>query len=51
MKPRTRYGILDDFGDIIRWSWSRPPANCKFITERIKVRPVIDWDNFEPALC
>lgn len=31
MKPRTRYGILDDFGEVIRWQWGN-----KFITQRVK---------------
>jgi len=50
MKPRTRYGILDGFGDVIRWTWDKPSSNGKYITERVKVAPVIDWSDFEPAL-
>jgi hypothetical protein len=50
MKPRTRYGILDDFGEVIRWVWDKPSKNYRYITERVKVEPVIDWNNFEPAL-
>ena len=49
MKPRTRYGILDDFGEVIRWSWSKPSKNYRYITERLKVAPVVDWSNFERA--
>ncbi len=50
MKPRTRYGILDDFGEVIRWSWDKPSSNYKYVTERIKSEPVVDWSNFDPAL-
>lgn len=50
MKPRIRYGILDDFGEVIRWQWDKPSKQYKFITERVKLAPVVDWSNFEPAL-
>jgi len=49
-KPRVRYGILDDFGEVIRWSWDKPAKYYRFITERVKQKPVVDWANFEPAL-
>lgn len=48
----TRYGILDDFGEVIRWQWEKPASHYRYITERIKRpkrRPPIDWSNFEPA--
>ena len=32
MKPRTRYGILDDFGEVIRWVWDKPSSHYKYIT-------------------
>lgn len=50
MKPRTRYGILDDFGEVIRWQWDKPSSNYKYITQRVKLVPAVDWTNFEPAL-
>lgn len=50
MKPRIRYGILDDFGEVIRWHWDKPSKLYKFITERVNVQPVIDWSNYEPAM-
>lgn len=50
MKPRIRYGILDDFGEVVRWQWDKPSVHYKFITERVQVTPVVDWNNFEPAL-
>ena len=34
-KPRTRYGVLDEFGEVIRWQWDKPPSCYKFITERV----------------
>lgn len=50
MKPRIRYGILDDFGEVIRWQWDKPSKNYRYVTKRIKAVPVVDWNNFEPAL-
>lgn len=50
LKPRIRYSILDDFGAVLRWQWEKPSKNYKFVTQRIERPPVIDWDNFEPAL-
>lgn len=46
-KPRVRYGILDDFGDIVRWQWSKPTKSYRYITERIKRVP---FDYTEQAL-
>jgi len=51
VKPRTRYGILDDFGEVIRWVWDKPSSkHYKFVTQRVKPEPVIDWNNFKRAL-
>lgn len=50
MKPRIKYGILDDFGEVIRWQCDKPSSNYKYVTKRIKPVPVVDWNNFEPAL-
>lgn len=47
MKPRTRYGILDDFGEVVRWQWNKPANSYKYVTVRVKA---VDWNNFEPAL-
>lgn len=49
MKPRTRYGILDDFGEVLRWVWDKPSKHYRYITARVKVESVIDWSDFEPA--
>ena len=48
-KPKTRYGILDDFGDVIRWVWSKPSSSYQFITEKVK-EDKINWNDFEQAL-
>lgn len=48
--PRIRYGILDDFGEVIRWQWEKPSENYKYVTKRVERPPAIDWNNFEPAL-
>ena len=34
MRPRVRYGILDDFGDVLRWVFERP-LNRKYVTQRL----------------
>lgn len=49
MKPRTRYGILDDFGEVVRWQWNKPAKCYKYVTQRVKVKPAVDWNNFEEA--
>lgn len=49
-KPRVRYGVLDDFGTVLRWQWEKSSGNYKFITKRVEQKPAIDWSNFEPAL-
>jgi len=43
----TRYGILDDEDQVIRWVWRKPGPAYRFITQR---RPRIDWDAIEEAL-
>lgn len=32
-RPRVRYGILDDFGEVIRWTFTKPVGR-QFITQR-----------------
>ena len=49
-KPKIRYGILDDFGEVVRWQWERPSGNYKYVTRRVEQAPALDWNNFEPAL-
>lgn len=50
MKLRIRYGILAEVVEVIRWSWSKPSKHYRFTTERVQVKPAVDWSNFEPAL-
>jgi hypothetical protein len=38
---RYRYGVLDDFGDILRWQ-DFPPLNHKFVKERVPVQSLKD---------
>lgn len=33
-RPCKRYGILDDFGEVIRWVWDRPVGRA-YITQKI----------------
>jgi hypothetical protein len=46
----TRYGLLDESGEVIRWVWERPPAGVPYITEYTRLAPRVDWDDFEEAL-
>lgn len=50
MKPHTRYGILDNFGEVLRWQWDKPSSNYKYVTVRLRHKPAVDWSDFEPAL-
>ena len=45
-----RYGILDDFGDVVRWVWDKPARHYRYVTRKMKRKPAVDWANFEPAL-
>lgn len=49
-----RYGILDDFDEVVRWVWLRPGPGYRYITQRVPrerkpAPPAIDWDSFEPS--
>lgn len=48
----TLYGILDDFGEVLRWLDYKPSEQYKYITKKVSKpkNPTIDWSNFEPAL-
>jgi hypothetical protein len=35
---RLQYGRLDDFGEVIQWL-DYPPANGRYITRRVPLRP------------
>ena len=49
MKPKILYGILDDFGEVLKWQYTKPSKNYKYVTKRIK-DDTVDWNDFEPAL-
>lgn len=48
----VRYGILDDAGDVVRWTWDKPSDAYQYVERQVEVtkKPPIDWNNFEPAL-
>lgn len=45
-KPRIRYGILDDEGQVVRWVWNKPSAHYRYITQRV---PTVDLSDIEDA--
>jgi hypothetical protein len=47
-----RYGIKDDEGRVVRWQ-DHEPKCADYETKEFpdpQRKPVIDWNNFEPAL-
>lgn len=46
----TRYGILDDDGQLVRWTYEKPSDGVMYLIEVTKPLYEIDWDNFEEAL-
>lgn len=38
MKPRYRYGILDDFNEVIRWVFDKPAKSVRHIREDMRPR-------------
>lgn len=46
----TRYGILDDFGEVVRWTYEKPSDGVIYLVEITKPLHEIDWENFEEAL-
>jgi hypothetical protein len=46
----TRYGILDEFGDLVRWTYEKPNNGVMYLIEITKPLHEIDWNNFEEAL-
>lgn len=50
MTHLTRYGVLDEMGELVRWTYEKP-TDCVMYLIEIKQPPhEIDWDNFEEAL-
>lgn len=54
MSRTTRYGILDDAGEVVRWVDTEPNGLAYiYLAQRVPrqpKRPTIDWLAFEPAL-
>lgn len=51
-RPTTKYGILDDLNEVVRWVWDQPGKEYAFVIKKIK-RPKkekIDFNKFEEAL-
>jgi hypothetical protein len=46
----VRYGVLDDFGEVLRWQWSKPSKAYRYVTQRVAPTPAVNWQDFEPAL-
>lgn len=46
----TRYGILDEDGELIRWTYQKPRDGVMYLIEITKPLHEIDWENFEEAL-
>ena len=46
----TRYGILDDMGEVIRWTYEKPADGVTYLVEVTRPLHDIDWENFEEAL-
>jgi hypothetical protein len=46
----TRYGILDDDGQLVRWTYEQPADGVMYLIEVTKPLHEIDWENFEGAL-
>lgn len=47
---RYKYGILDEEGAVVRWTYDKPSSAYQFVTVKIVRKPPVDWSNFEPAL-
>lgn len=45
----TRYGIFDDFGEVVRWTYEKPNDGVMYLIEITKPAHEIDWENFEEA--
>lgn len=49
-----KYGILDEEGNIVRWTNTRPDKKIyKYVVVKTKPKPgkfPIDWSNFEPSI-
>jgi hypothetical protein len=46
---KLKYGILDDFGEVIRWVWDRPVGR-EYIVVKIPPKPKLDTTKLPEAL-
>jgi len=46
----TRYGILDENNQLIRWTYEKPSDSVTYLIEITKPLHEIDWENFEESL-
>jgi hypothetical protein len=46
----TRYGILDEFGELVRWTYEKPNDVVAYLIEITRPLHEIDWENIEEAL-
>ena len=47
--PKQKYGILDDFGEVVRWVWNKPSKHYHYIVVKIKTEK-LDLYKQESAL-
>ena len=36
---KVLYGVLDEFGEVLRWQWWRPSAAYQFVVKHLKPLP------------
>ena len=38
-RAKVLYGVLDEFGEVLRWQWWRPSAAYQFVVKHLKPLP------------
>lgn len=46
--PKQKYGILDDFGEVVRWVWEKPNKHYQYIVVKLQTEK-LDLSKQEPA--
>lgn len=36
---KVLYGVLDEFGEVLRWQWHKPSPAYRFVIKRLKPLP------------
>jgi hypothetical protein len=36
---KVLYGVLDEFGEVLRWQWDKPSSAYRFVIKRLKPLP------------